>query len=103
MSIKNKSAVAVVRHYHFVIAIAIILLLLASEGWFLYRYFYQPFLATKSLIEFREQVALERLERSSYEEVKLFYEKRKSMPAVNAKTLRDPFTQSAAETALPPR
>lgn len=99
MSIKNKSALAVFRHYHFVIAIAIILVLLASEGWFLYRYFYQPFLATKSLIEFKEHATLEKLERSSYEELKRFYNNRKTMPAVNAKSLRDPFTA----TGLPPR
>ncbi|MDO8505260.1 MAG: hypothetical protein Q7S48_01620 [bacterium] len=94
---KNKTVFTLFRRYHFALALTIVFALLALEGLFLYRYFYQSLLATNSLVELSEQVTLENLKQSSYEKIQTFYENRKSLPAINLKTVRDPFS----ETSLP--
>ncbi len=89
---KSKAPLALFRRYHFILALTFVIAILALEGWFLYLYFYKPLLATKSLVDFKERVAFESLNRSSYEQIKRFYENRNALPAINLKTVRDPFS-----------
>ena len=98
MFLKNKNFTALLRRYHFTVAIIAILIVLSIEGWFLYRYFYQSLLATKTLIELKEHANLEELKHQSYERVKQFYDSRTAQSLIDTKALRDPFSGSA----LPP-
>lgn len=89
---KNNSVFTAFRRYHFAIAIAIILILLMLEAWFLFIYFYQPLLATQSLLDLKEYASLEELNRPVYEQIKKFSSQRKTIFTPGEQKLRDPFT-----------
>ena len=88
----NHRLVRFLRRRHFVIAAAGMALIFMVEGVFLYQYFYRSLVATKTLIELREQAALEELKMPLYKQLIKIHEEKQSLPALDPKTLPDPFT-----------
>ncbi len=68
------------RRRHFLIAAILMALIFIVEGIFLYQYFYRSLIATKTLIELREQASLEELKIPLYRRLLKSYEKKTSPP-----------------------
>lgn len=77
--------------YHFVIAVALGALFLAAEAIFLYQYFYKPLTTTKTLIEIKQQAALEQLNYGLFDKLSQTFSARQNAPAIDFASLRDVF------------
>ena len=96
--ITNKSAALLIRRYHFLIAMVIVTVAFAFEGFFLYQYFYMPFITSKTLLKFKQHEALEELKMPLYESVLKFSKERQNLPAIDFATLKDPFKNITPES-----
>ncbi len=97
----NHTLLEFLRRRHFLIAMSFMALILIVEGVFLYQYFYRSLVATKTLIELREQASLEELKIPLYTRLLKTYEEKQALPALDLKTLRDPFANAPSSPASP--